>query len=440
MAAVCAAAFCFKAQAATYFDFTTDTNAINQSGANSWIFYLGQPSAVSGNALFFKTKLTATSTYACYPGSNNSEIYLSAWHNSNYTGRDYTHDYAFSYGYNSTSGVISGSNGYGASSTLDSSDYYAMDLSCNGYRSSDLGSYLSLLGGGGTFTYPSPIFGSAAADFSGLPYFCLGDSSGDCPDGASSAITLYAPGITTPDFENWVVSESAAPSSTTFLQVLYGNSPSSFSYTDRVSFSPFVSANPTPVSKSQPLWFPPLAVPSTWYAKAQALDASGSVLASTPVQTFYIDPSSAAPASSTLEMLSKFHSLAGGETSSTISTTVNCQISSSSFLADPVGNIQNGICNALSFLFLPNSAQQSDITTRFSGLGGQIKNKPPFGYFNGVYGSLTGFDNNGTSTLIDASTTTAFGGFFGPIDDGITALLWFLFALWVVRTFRQLNT
>jgi hypothetical protein len=69
-----------------------------------------------------------------------------------------------------------------------------------------------------------------------------------------------------------------------------------------------------------------------------------------------------------------------------------------------------------------------------------VKNKPPFGYFTGAYGAITDFQNNGTSSVVDASTSAVFSPVFSPIDDGITILLWLGFALGVVRIFRNLDT
>jgi hypothetical protein len=254
------------------------------------------------------------------------------------------------------------------------------------------------------------------------------------------SITLYAPTSTVPDFQNWVVSEINAPTSSSYLSVQYGLSSSSFTYNDTASFSPFVSSNPTAVTKRNALWFPPLTVPATWYAEAYLLDYNSAVIATSSLETFSIDPNAPPPAASTSSILAVFGSVSSGETSSTIVTTVNCQITSSSFFADPVGNIQNGICNALTFLFVPNSAQQIDMSNRFNSLGTQVKNKPPFGYFTSAETALTSFQNNGTSTLISTSTAAAFGGIFGLLDDGIAVILWFGFALWIIRTFRNLNT
>lgn len=331
-------------------------------------------------------------------------------------------------------------NGATNSFSFDTSKYYvALPLDLYGTHWD-----MAFLGDDGT-RVGSPLDPSGVnSPIGGDIQLCVADiisTSTACgATGGTVSLSEAQNGVISPDFANWVISYTGLPASSSYLEVRYGQNSSTLTYSEKISFSPFINLSPIAIVKTQPLWFPPLTIPATWYAMVSVLDYSNNVLVSSPLSSFYIDPGHSAPPVTTTSIMAVYNSLSGGETSSTIATTVNCQYTSSSFIADPVGNIQNGICNALSFLFLPNSPEQKDISNRFTSLGTQVKTKPPFGYFTSGYGALSNFQDNGTSTLMTASTSAAFGVIFTPIDDGITVLLWFGFVFWVIRTFRNLNT
>jgi hypothetical protein len=170
-----------------------------------------------------------------------------------------------------------------------------------------------------------------------------------------------------------------------------------------------------------PLFFPPLLPPIEYTAVATLYNFDGSIQAQATTD-FFVNP------------------LGGGETSSSIPTTINCQITSSSFFADPIGNIQNGICNALTFLFIPNSAQQQDMNNGFQGAWSQISNRVPFGYAGIIMTALQGFqDGSTTSTLMASSTYTALSGVFIPLKTGIAFLLILLLAFWIFKFIQHIN-
>jgi len=266
----------------------------------------------------------------------------------------------------------------------------------------------------------------------------------------TDAVSLYAPTSTIPDFARWSVSwvnAGSLPPGT--MSVYYGLSTTTMNYHDDVDFSPYVSANPLPILKSHSLWFPPLAIPITWYAEAIDHGATSSVFSN--IMTFSISPDAAAPPVSTdTALMAPFSGLGGGETSSTLaSSTTNCGalfVSSSSFWSDPIGAISNGaangICNAINFLFVPNSAEQADIAGSFNFEKTEVQNKPPFGYVAGVVSSFNSFSpaTSTTSTpLLDTSGTSIFGTAFHALDVGLALILWFLFGWYIVHRAKQIE-
>jgi hypothetical protein len=265
-----------------------------------------------------------------------------------------------------------------------------------------------------------------------VPYGCGGgsasivgyDSEAYYAAGYSPTMISFANignGSTTSDFPAWSVNWTGTPPYGT-ADVYYGQSSSTLSYHDSVSFSPFVSVSPLPISKSQSLWYIPLSIPQTWYAQAVITGATSSVFSD--IITFYVDPN-----------------YNQGVTSSTLpSATTNCQVSSSSFLADPVGNIQNGICNAFAFLFIPNSVQIGGINGDFNSLKTSLANKPPFGYLAGITTILGSFHSSSSSiSIVNSSTTSAFSDIFSPIDLGIASLLWVLFGFFIFHRARTIE-
>jgi hypothetical protein len=273
----------------------------------------------------------------------------------------------------------------------------------------------------------------------------------NCEDGQSqlssifltppTTITLDFPvnsSTTIPDFTNWVIETSYARAGN--LSIHYGLVGSGFPYVDSISYSPFVNTNPLAIYKTQALWFPPLSVPANWQSYAELDMATSSV--SSSIASFYIDPNAPNPTSTatTTRLAAPFSSLGGGGTSSTIPITTNCQYTSSSFLGDPVGNIQQGICQALTFLFVPNDAQQQDISSRFGTIKNVISTKPPIGYFTAIQTDFNGLALGSSSVqLMDSSTSAALSPVFGTIDTGLAYMLWLLFGFWIFHRVRNFD-
>ena len=260
-----------------------------------------------------------------------------------------------------------------------------------------------------------------------------------------SSITINFPlsGGTTPDFSNWVISTEALPGQGS-ITINYGISSSTLNYSDTLSsYSPFINTNPIAITKTNSLFFPPLSIPVEWFA--QATYVSGTTTIQSAIVPFFINPNDSNPTSTATDTIlaSPFNGQGSGNGFTVAATSTDCVIVPS-FWSDPASNnialIENAICGGFTYLFLPSISQQTDLGNNFKSLGDQIKNKPPFGYFESAYQAFNNFQNNGTSSLINTSTSSQFSTIFTPLDEAISALLWILFGFWVVRTFRHLDT
>jgi hypothetical protein len=240
------------------------------------------------------------------------------------------------------------------------------------------------------------------------------------PAGPSVSFDFPQNGDTVSDFDNWSIKTNNASPGT--IQIQYSPVGGAGSTgTDTIDYSPFVNVNPVPISKGLPLFFPPLLPPVEYVATATLYNFDGSIQAQANTD-FFVNP------------------LGGGETSSSIPTTINCQITNSSFFDDPIGNIQNGICNALTFLFIPNSAQQKDLNNGFQVSWSQISNRVPFGYGGIIMTALQSFqDGTTTSTLMSTSTYAALSRVFDPLKTGISFLLILLLAFWIFKFIQHIQ-
>jgi hypothetical protein len=163
----------------------------------------------------------------------------------------------------------------------------------------------------------------------------------------------------------------------------------------------------------------------TWqtYVTLRNANNPASILAQSPTSTFTI--------------VGSF-----GNTSTTQNFTGSCNFTSSSFFGDPIGNIQQGICNALTFLFVLSPVQHSDINNRFSTFKYGVVNKPPFGYLiiaKNEFAALTPSTSSASSTLLNASGTAALHLVFGPLDLGLASIIFFLLLLWIFHRGRHLD-
>lgn len=126
--------------------------------------------------------------------------------------------------------------------------------------------------------------------------------------------------------------------------------------------------------------------------------------------------------------------------SSTPILTPDCNFTSSSFLADPVGNIKQGICGAFVWGFFPSAGQQADLSADIDLISNNVKNKPPFGYFTSISNAFNSLSEGSTSlSLMDASTTATFSSVFSPLKIGFEVILWFLFGYWLFNWARKIQ-
>jgi len=120
----------------------------------------------------------------------------------------------------------------------------------------------------------------------------------------------------------------------------------------------------------------------------------------------------------------------------TIATTTQffvgaCNYTTSSFLADPIGNLQQGICNAFAYLFVPTPPQQAVLASRLDTLKDTVGSKAPIGYFSLV---RTAFN----SLIVGATSTGdlaigAFSDFFDLLRTGLICIFWAMFAFWLLK-------
>lgn len=116
----------------------------------------------------------------------------------------------------------------------------------------------------------------------------------------------------------------------------------------------------------------------------------------------------------------------------------NCQYTSSTFFLDPVGNIREGICASLTFLFIPNSEEQRDLGTKFSNIGTSVSKKPPFGYFGAASNALsTVTSSTATTTLLNATSSAAIASVTAPLDSGLAAVIGFMTITWLFHRARH---
>jgi hypothetical protein len=296
---------------------------------------------------------------------------------------------------------------------------FTLDGVCGtGHYTDDVGSYATWFGQSGTWL-----------DVSDTPII-------------SMAVFLAYPTSTTPDFSNWVVNWSGdVPYGT--MTVSYGLSSTTLNYHDSVSFSPFVSAEPLPIHKSQSLWFPPLAIPTTWYAQVADIGATSTVYSD--IISFSVDPGAENPASSTITNLAApFLGVPG--TSTTLPT---CNYPSSSLFSitgtapyfqinDPIPYLSASLCG----LFIPNADQQNNLKFLFSNLQTTYGKKPPFGYLAAIatpFQSLSISSSSEWPQVVSASTSAEFSVVYGTLDSGLATVVYILLGVWVFHKARTIQ-
>lgn len=313
-------------------------------------------------------------------------------------------------------------------------------------------SVYSVLGGGLWYNNILAIYNTSGVSTSTLTAQCGGTiqvSDNVAFYNAPVVIMMYPTnGTTTPaNFPYWDVEVQNYPSTTATLAVNYGRSASALIYNDTtLAYTPAAPATDYTWLRSESLWNPPMAIPSTWYAQA-VLNWNG-VITTSSVISFSVNPnllnSTTSPYYSPYALLPT-----GAETSSTLaSSTGNCTFNTTttsalaSFLdpLDLIGVIEQGACNALAFSFIPNSAEQYNLGVSFN--AAIPKKKPPFGYFVSIMSDMQSF-NVATSTtstpLLNATSSRAIYAVYLPLDNGVATIVAFMLMLWFFNRGRHIE-
>jgi hypothetical protein len=253
------------------------------------------------------------------------------------------------------------------------------------------------------------------------PYMILGAPPPPPPPN-TIAVEFPQNGATTTDFNAWGIQTFFGSTSTPsgYFRVIYGLSTSSMDSSDTfpvgigpIYFDSFVGAT-TSVAISKQLSLSSWAPFYTYFAQAEILDASSTVIATSSIISFdFYRPGAAFTAPSS--------------TTSIASTTLECSGS---------GLVGDSFCRVSNYLFVPGI----DNFYQFSALWINVQNKPPFGYFSVAKNLLAGL-TVGTSSiiLISASSTAALSGIFSPLRIGCILLIWFLLLFWLFNKFRNIQ-
>ena len=97
------------------------------------------------------------------------------------------------------------------------------------------------------------------------------------------------------------------------------------------------------------------------------------------------------------------------------------------------------VCGIRNFF---NSAFHLDtsVFNQFSTLKDDLKNKAPFGYVTGIYETITGLTTNTDDpeyTLEQVTPIT--NAIFTPVRTGLAWLLWFAFAFFLLKRFKDIT-
>jgi hypothetical protein len=95
------------------------------------------------------------------------------------------------------------------------------------------------------------------------------------------------------------------------------------------------------------------------------------------------------------------------------------------------GVIGNYLRDVIVYLFYPDQNTLNQFATLYE----TIKQKPPIGYFTAIVGVFNSLSTGTPTITLDVSPV---GGIFNPIRAGITVVLWFMLAFWILHRFREL--
>ncbi len=234
-------------------------------------------------------------------------------------------------------------------------------------------------------------------------------------------------------FPYWqfVLSNNSTGTQDGIVSVHYGLGPGNLDLTVSSTYSGLPARTDTELKIPNTYQFltPQGPTSSVWYAQLEVANASSSFDLMGPVVSFTVNVNGPAVAPFPNGMFN----FGGGETSS---TAANCQFTSSSFLNDPIGNLEEAGCN----LFIPNSPEQADLYNSFHGTWDQLSARVPFGYAGIIITAFQNFqEGTGTSSLISTTTYAALSSVLDPLNTGIAFLLILMLGFWIFRFIQHIN-
>ena len=249
-------------------------------------------------------------------------------------------------------------------------------------------------------------------------YFQLNGSASDItPD--SIEFTYPTPTASTTEPFNWGISYTLGLSALNpgFLIVNYGYTSSSLPFEDGAQID--VGTDGTfsaEVLKGYQLLNPPLLNGATFYAQAKLYAFGDSLLATSSVMAFQVYYENFGNASST-------------------PPEAQCSLDNGTTL----GAIRQGLCESFAYLFY-NASSTRGALNKFGTLKDGLAAKPPFGYFEAIKTGLSGLaTSTPSSTIVSASTTSAFSLIFSPIRSGFSMLIYLLGGFYLYRRFSHLE-
>jgi hypothetical protein len=234
-------------------------------------------------------------------------------------------------------------------------------------------------------------------------------------------------------FPNWdfYLSNNSTSSQSGIVTIHFGSGPGNLALEASTTYTDLPAGSDTELTIPQTYQFSTPQGPSSsvWYADIEVsnsstdFDITGSVISF----TFSNNAPSIAP------FPNGMFNFEGGETSSTAS---DCNYTTSSFLDDPVGNLEEAGCN----IFIPNSSEQAALYDSFQGTWSGLSTRVPFGYASIITTAFENFqEGTNTSTLMTTTTYAALSSVLDPMKSGISFLLILSLAFWIFKFIQHIT-
>ena len=234
-------------------------------------------------------------------------------------------------------------------------------------------------------------------------------------------------------FPNWdfYLSNNSTSTQSGVVTVHFGTGPGNLTLAASTTYTDLPPGTDTELKIPQTYQFltPQGPSSSVWYADLEVANTSTNFDITGSVISFTI--SNNAPAFAPFP--NGMFNFGGGETSS---TPANCQFTTSTFLNDPVGNLEQAGCN----LFIPNTSEQAALFDSFNGIWGNLGNRIPFGYAKIIITAFQDFqEGTNTSTLMSTTTYAAFSSVLDPLRAGISFMLILMLGFWILRFVQHIT-